>query len=253
MPIESGGQAELSYLDVAFDGRDTETVIAAIAERPADAPFAYVVTPNVDHLIRLHGDARDERLAGAYARAATRLCDSRVLARLAALQGIRLPVTPGSDLTVRLLLDVVEPGDRIAIVGGDAETLALLADRLPGVEIVQHMPPMGMRSNPAAMAEAAAFVAQARGRFAFLAVGSPQQEYLALAIAERGDATGTALCIGASIDFLTGRARRAPIWMQRAGIEWAHRLGSEPRRLWRRYLVEGPRIFRIAWRARHRG
>ncbi|WP_380879028.1 WecB/TagA/CpsF family glycosyl transferase [Sphingomonas sp. DBB INV C78] len=253
MPIEGGGQPELPYLDVAFDRRDTEAVVGTIAARPAEAPFAYVVTPNVDHLIRLHGDKRDERLAKAYARAATRLCDSRVLARLAALQGIHLPVTPGSDLTARLLQDVVKPGDRIAIVGGDVETLALLRDRLPGVEIVQHIPPMGMRTNVTAMAEAAAFVAQARARFTFLAVGSPQQEYLALTIAERGDATGIALCIGASIDFLTGRAVRAPRWMQKAGIEWAHRLASEPKRLWRRYLVEGPRIFRIAWQARNRG
>jgi exopolysaccharide biosynthesis WecB/TagA/CpsF family protein len=59
-----------------------------------------------------------------------------------------------------------------------------------------------------------------------------------------------ALCIGASIEFLSGARRRAPRWMQRAGLEWAFRLLSEPRRLWRRYIVEGPRIFVIWYRWR---
>lgn len=253
MPIELPADAARHYLGVDFDARDTAAALAALADRAADAPFAFIVTPNVDHVIRLHGDQRDARLAAAYDAAAMRLCDSRVLARLARLDGVRLPVTPGSDLTARLLLETLRPGDRIAVVGSDAEAVALLAARLPRVEIVHHVPPMGMRTNAEAMAAAARFVAEARARFAFLAVGSPQQEYLALAIAERGDAAGIGLCIGASIDFLTGRARRAPRWMQRAGMEWLHRLLSQPRRLWRRYLVEGPRIFRIAWRERSRG
>ncbi|SNS83806.1 polymer biosynthesis protein, WecB/TagA/CpsF family [Sphingomonas laterariae] len=252
MSIESDRASALRYLDVDFDPRGSDAILAALAGRAPEAPFAFIVTPNVDHLIRLHGERRDPRLLQAYDRAATRLCDSRVLARLGALAGIDLPVTPGSDLTARLLNEVVRPGDRIAIVGGDAEMPALLARRLPQVEIVQHIPPMGMRTNAVAMAEAAAFVAQARARFAFLAVGSPQQEYLAAEIAARGDATGVGLCIGASIDFLTGRAQRAPQWMQSAGLEWLHRLASEPKRLWRRYLVEGPQIFRIAWAARRR-
>lgn len=251
MPIDAGvAPPPIAYLGVDFDPRDTAVLLAEIADRPADAPFAYIVTPNVDHVIRLHGAQRDDRLAAAYDKAAMRLCDSRVLARIGRLDGVRLPVTPGSDLTACLLEDIVRPGDRLAIVGGDGQTLAMLRSRLPDVVIAQHIPPMGMRSNPAAMAEAARFVAEARARFTFLAVGSPQQEYLALAIADRGDAQGIGLCIGASIDFLTGRARRAPQWVQRSGLEWAHRLLSEPRRLWRRYLVEGPRIFLIAWRER---
>ena len=63
-------------------------------------------------------------------------------------------------------------------------------------------------------------------------------------------ATGMALCIGASLDFITERQRRAPRVMQRLSIEWVHRLASDPKRMWRRYLLEGPRIFLLA--ARHR-
>jgi exopolysaccharide biosynthesis WecB/TagA/CpsF family protein len=80
-------------------------------------------------------------------------------------------------------------------------------------------------------------------RFCFLAVGSPQQEMLAALLRQRGIARGLALCIGASLNFLTGRERRAPLWMQRLSLEWLYRLARDPRRLWVRYLVRGPRIF----------
>jgi exopolysaccharide biosynthesis WecB/TagA/CpsF family protein len=71
----------------------------------------------------------------------------------------------------------------------------------------------------------------------------PQQEILAGHIADQPQARGVGLCIGASIDFLTGQQRRAPVWVQKAGLEWLYRLLSDPRRLASRYLIECPRIF----------
>ncbi len=179
-----------------------------------------------------------------------RLCDSRIVAGLAALRGVTLPVVPGSDLTVALFAQVARPGDRLCLIGGDAKMHAALRSLRPDLDIAHHVPPMGMLARPDAMAAAAAFVRDARARFTLLAVAMPQQEILALRIKEAGGAVGTGLCIGASLDFLTGRKARAPLWMRRASLEWLHRLGSEPRRLWRRYLVEGPRVFLLAWRWR---
>jgi exopolysaccharide biosynthesis WecB/TagA/CpsF family protein len=109
---------------------------------------------------------------------------------------------------------------------------------------------MGLRHDAAARHAAARFVVEARARFTFLAVGSPQQEMIAAAVAAMPGATGTALCIGASLDFITGRERRAPRLMRRLSLEWAYRLLSDPRRMWRRYLVEGPRVFIMAARFR---
>ncbi len=100
------------------------------------------------------------------------------------------------------------------------------------------------------MRDAVDFVLAHPSRFVFLAVGSPRQEMLADAIRATGQATGLGLCIGASLEFLAGASRRAPRWMQRAGLEWLHRLGSDPRRLARRYLVEDPPIFRLLLRER---
>jgi UDP-N-acetyl-D-mannosaminuronic acid transferase (WecB/TagA/CpsF family) len=117
-----------------------------------------------------------------------------------------------------------------------------------------HEPPMGLRSNPEAVAECARFVAENPSRFVLICVGSPQQEMIAEACLDRGDCTGVGLCVGASLDFLGGKARRAPVWVQRARLEWLHRLVQEPGRMWRRYLVEGPKVFLLwqRWRKTQR-
>ncbi len=252
MPIEPPAAPRRAFAGIEFDPLDTAAAAAWLERVTPDTPFCYVVTPNVDHLVRLDalGDqAPDGRaLWRAYRGATLVLCDSRVIARLARFYGVALPVAPGSDLTVRLFEKVVQPGDRIAIVGGDAALLAALQARFPEVTLFQHIPPMGLRHDPAALAAAAAFARDSVARFLLFAVGSPQQELLAAQIAERGDATGCGLCIGASLDFITGRQRRAPLALQRLGLEWAHRLATQPGRLWRRYLVEGPKIFRLARR-----
>ena len=92
---------------------------------------------------------------------------------------------------------------------------------------------------------------------AVLASVDPQRAGTASAVLntarQAGGAVGVGLCIGASLDFLTGRKARAPLWMRKASLEWLHRLLSEPRRLWRRYLVEGPRIFVLTMRWRRGG
>jgi exopolysaccharide biosynthesis WecB/TagA/CpsF family protein len=84
----------------------------------------------------------------------------------------------------------------------------------------------------------------------FLAVGSPRQERLAAAVAASGQGTGTGLCIGASLGFLAGAEQRAPAWMQLHGLEWAFRLGADPRRLARRYLLDSPHVVSMLLRER---
>jgi exopolysaccharide biosynthesis WecB/TagA/CpsF family protein len=116
------------------------------------------------------------------------------------------------------------------------------------VEFVQHIPPMGLRHDATARRAAAEFVARSGARFTFIAVGSPQQEMIAAEAKAIPGGTGMALCIGAALDFLTGKQKRAPRSLQRLGLEWAHRLLSNPKRMWRRYLLEGPRIFLITYR-----
>lgn len=240
----------VEFLGVGFDLLSMEDLLERLDRVQASSPYEYIVTPNVDHVVRLN-DANERPLrAPLYEGADYSLCDSRVLRQLAKPHGLELPLVPGSDLTVRILSQVVRHGDRIAIVGGDAALLQDLEHKFPHVHFVQHLPPMGLRHNAAARQEAAKFIASARARFSFITVGAPQQEMIAAAVRSYPGATGTAFCVGASLDFITGRQRRAPKVLQKLSLEWAYRLFAEPRRMWRRYLVEGPRIFLLAARYR---
>jgi exopolysaccharide biosynthesis WecB/TagA/CpsF family protein len=232
------------FLNSAFDRISFDTAVDRITERDPAKPFAFVVTPNVDHLVRLR---RDGVLAPLYAQAWLTVCDSRVLELIAALSGETVDVTPGSDLTERLFDTAIQPDEPITIIGGSQDVIDGLKLRYGLTNIRWHEPPMGLRNNPDAIAACAEFVANNPSRFVFLCVGSPQQELVAEACLERGDCTGVGLCVGASLDFLSGQARRAPRWIQRARLEWLHRLAEEPKRMWKRYLVEGPKIAFLWW------
>ena len=237
------------FLDVRFDPLSMDQALDQLSQVTADEPYSYLVTPNVDHVVRLHESRESVRaLKPMYDAADLCLCDSKILQLLAGLRGVDLPVVPGSELTTRLFERVIRSGDRIAVVGGDPQLLQDLTSQYPGVEFLQHCPPMGLRTNAAARQEAARFIAESGARFSFIAVGSPQQEMIATEAKAIPNAKGTALCIGASLEFLTGRIRRAPRLAQRLRLEWAHRLLSDPKRMWKRYLVEGPRIFLLTYR-----
>lgn len=236
------------FLGVEFDCLTRGAAAERVAALAADASFAYIVTPNVDHIVGLHR-AADLELSASYQAAALCLCDSQIVARLARWSGLVLPVVPGSDLT-RDLIEAVLPPCKIAVVGGDTALHRDLATRFPHFDWSFHQPPMGVRRSPAARAAIAHFVETAAADVLFLAIGAPQSEIVCAEIRARGNARGVALCIGASLEFMTGAKSRAPLWMQRASLEWLYRLLTEPRRLWRRYLVDGPRIFRIWWQWR---
>ncbi len=254
MPIDGAAppradESPRRFLGIDFDPLDLPEMLDWMARQRGRAGFRFVVTPNVDHVVKLFprrpGPVTPTYRA-AYAKAALRLCDSRILQRLASMRGIDLPLCPGSTLTATMMERLLRAGDTVAIVGGSAASLAILRERYPLPRFIQHIPPMGVLGKPDAIAAIGAFLREADADFVLLCIGSPQSEIIAARLLEAGDVRGTALCVGASIAFVTGEVRRAPAWMQRAGIEWLHRLLAEPRRMWRRYLIEDPRVFWLA-------
>ena len=240
--LARNGEPEESvcFLGLRFDtGTMEEAARDILAE--TDGPFRYVVTPNVHHMVRLLEDPAAMRPL--YERAWRVFCDSRVLSRLARASGLLVPVITGSDLTVDLIAHAAKQGLKIAVIGPSDAACATLKQKYPGLRVVCHSPLMGFIRSELEVSKCVEFVLKAQAPLVFLAVGRPQQEILASRIADHPQARGVGLCIGASIDFLTGAQRRAPVWIQNAGLEWFFRLISDPQRFARRYLLESPWIF----------
>jgi N-acetylglucosaminyldiphosphoundecaprenol N-acetyl-beta-D-mannosaminyltransferase len=234
------------FLGMRFCLLPQADVIQRVIE--AGAPYRYVVTPNAYHIAAAHDEPA--RLLPVYRAAWLSLCDSRIVRMLARLEGCALPLVTGSDLVPALFaaLDVEKFSQRpkrILVLGPSADVAAKLRAAYPNVNCdVVPAPPALAESAELRLAVARSCL-ERQWDIALLCVGCPAQELIAQKLAELGATSGVALCVGASIDFLTGAQVRAPRWLQRFSLEWAYRLAREPRRLWRRYLVESPKILRI--------
>ena len=228
------------FLGLRFDTGSTEEAVCDILTE-THGHFKYIATPNVHHMVKLLESPAT--LQPLYEGAWRVFCDSRVLSRLARLGGLKLPVITGSDLTANLITRAAKDGLTIAVIGPTDAACARLQDKYPGLRVLSYAPKMGFIRSELEVRKCVNFVVEAQAPLVFIAVGRPQQEILASRIADHRQAQGVGLCIGASIDFLTGEQRRAPVWLQKAGLEWLYRLLSDPQRLARRYLIECPRIF----------
>ncbi len=148
----------------------------------------------------------------------------------------------GSTLMVSLSEACAKGGRSVFLLGGNegaAEGAAAeLTRRFPSLRIAGTCyPPFGFEKDEAKMAEIRAALAASRPDIVYVALGCPKQERLIVAlrpILPRAWFTG----VGISFSFLSGEVRRAPRWMQRAGLEWVHRMVQEPGRLMKRYLVD---------------
>lgn len=237
------------FLGLPFSAMNTRDAARQIAAHSLNTDgFWYVVTPNVDHMVRL---TREPGLRPLYDGAGLILNDSRILELLARWDKLDLPASPGADVVQTIFEREMDPEEPVVVIGCTASEITALKAKFGLSDVRWHDAPMGLRKNPEAIRAAADFMAANPARFHFICVGSPQQEMVAIAAAERGGVSGVGLCCGASLDFLTGKSRRAPEWMQRSRLEWLHRMTSEPQRMVKRYLFDGPKIFSI-WRADRR-
>lgn len=229
---------EASFLGQHLALLDVPEAAAVIAARPPGLPFAYVVTPNAQHFVRL-GWLRDARFQAAYDAAWLRLSDSRVACGLARLLfGLQLKQAAGSDLTHYMLHNTIRPDDAVTVIGGD-ETLRLrLVEKFGLRRLALHAPPMGLAGKPDEQQRCLDFVARHPARYVFLAVGAPTSEYLSHRIAAEGRSVGVGLCIGSSLHFATGLVNRAPPIYRRLGLEWLHRLLINPRGHAKRVFVD---------------
>jgi N-acetylglucosaminyldiphosphoundecaprenol N-acetyl-beta-D-mannosaminyltransferase len=226
---------------VSFNG-----ALEAISELVESKRGGFVVTPNVDHVVLAEDDPR---FRDAYADASLSLIDGTPLFWSTRLLGEQAPAkVSGSDLVEPLMARAGERGWKVYLLGampGVAARAGEIFTQRYRTQIVGAEGPM-LSLNEGDAATAAAFekVEAAKPDLLLLALGAPKQEIL-MHRWRKTYAPAVALGIGASLDFVAGTVKRAPVWMQKSGLEWAYRLGQEPRRLWRRYLVNDPRFLKV--------
>lgn len=201
----------------------------------------WVVTPNIDHLRRV---SRDREFAELYGEATLRVVDGQILVWALALQRTPVPErVAGSDLIASLSEGAAARGRSIFLLGGNPgmakKAAEVLQARHPQLRVVgTDCPPVGFDRDALAMARLSRKIHHAKPDIVFVALGSPKQELVIRHLRhDRPEAWW--LGVGISFSFLAGEVKRAPRWVQRAGLEWLHRVAQEPGRLFRRYFVEG--------------
>lgn len=227
---------------VPVDVVDSAGALAEV-ERLVDAKEGgFVFTPNIDHVVNVEDDAA---FAEAYARASLSIADGMPIVWASKLLGTPLPErVAGSDLVGPLLELAGRRGWRVYFLGagpGVAIKAAAIAKQRWNTTVVGTDDPMVNLADDAQIDRIAAQLLEAKADLILMAFGAPKQELLIARIAERVR-PAVLLGIGASLDFIAGTIKRAPAVMRKTGFEWLYRLAQEPRRLWRRYLINDPRF-----------
>ena len=208
-----------------------------------------IATPNVDHIVRLHESGE---FKAAYKGVDVFVNDSRVVKKLSHYIGKPIrSLIPGSDLT-RLLIENINGKDlKVCFIGGSSQTVEKIVNDYKLISVNHYNPPMGFINNQTEVTKCVKVCLASESDLGFLAVGSPRQELLACEL-KKNNLSACILCVGAALLFLSGEERRAPVLFQRLSLEWLYRLLQSPRRLARRYLVDGPVIFRLAYLERRK-
>lgn len=238
-PRGPGRAASVAGLD--FDPVSEEQVVDRIIRDLKEDRGGRVVTVNIDicHQVSRDREARD--LIGG---ASLVVADGMPLVWAARLRGHPLPErVTGASLIFTLSAAAAAHGRSVYLLGGEPgvpeRAAGELTRRFPGLLVAgTDAPPVGFDRRPGELAAVRSRVEQARPDIVYVGLGFPKQERVISAIAPGLPAAWFIGC-GAAIPFAAGALPRAPRWMQQAGLEWAYRLISEPRRLFRRYLVNG--------------
>jgi N-acetylglucosaminyldiphosphoundecaprenol N-acetyl-beta-D-mannosaminyltransferase len=240
IPIDGPAQ-RIELMDVAIDAISRDEAIASVLDRLARGVGGSVMTPNLDHL-RQH--RADRGVRPLFDSASLVLADGMPLLWASRLQETPLPErVPGSELILSLTEAAAPERRRVFLLGGapgSADRAAQeLASRFPGIEIVgTHCPDFGFESDPGANLAMERAIRTAAPDLVYVGLPFPKADRLILRLRAAAPSAWF-LALGVSFSFVAGDLRRAPRWMQSAGLEWLHRMLCEPRRLCRRYLIDG--------------
>lgn len=205
---------------------------------------SYVVTPNAQHIISLQ---KDKRFREIYRQAFLVVPDGVSL--LWSAKFLQTPLNGrvnGTDLFEKLCEVAQEKGLKIFFLGGRPgaaeKAKETLQQRLPGIKIVgTHCPPYGFESQEEELALINSKIKVAAPDILFVGLGAPKQEYW---INDNYQELGVPISVGIGVSFelVANMVQRAPVWMQKWGLEWLFRLIVEPKRLWKRYIMGNPQF-----------
>lgn len=231
---------KINLLNVAIDNLSMSELLANLKQ-------GVVFTPNVDHLVKLQND---REFFQAYLTADYRTCDSKILCYVSKLFGYSFKEKiSGSDLFPAFYEYHKHNEDiKIFLLGAREGVAACAQKRINqkiGREIVvaSHSPSFGFEKSEEECQRIIDLVNESGATVLAVGVGAPKQEKFIYKYRNHFKNIKIFLAIGATIDFEAGNVNRAPKWTSEMGLEWLYRLLSEPRRLWKRYLVEGPTVF----------
>ena len=217
-----------------------ETIEHVFDELEADRG-GWIITVNLQHMHRCENDVTYRHLVK---EAELVVADGMPLVWAARLHGTPLPErVAGSDLVPQISAAAAEKGRSIFLIGGAAGAAAGAAAALrakhPNLMIAgTHVPPYGFEDDDEEVEKIRRAVVEGSADIIFVALGSPKQERLIYRLKNECPRAWW-LGVGISFSFLAGQVHRAPPLLQRLGLEWLHRLVQEPRRLFRRYIIEG--------------
>lgn len=232
--------SRIKFMNTEIDNLTMTEALSAIEDLIQQKKNAYVVTPNVDHIVKLESN---ELLKASYAEADLILTDGKPL--IWASQLYHTPIKEkisGSDLFPELCKLAAQKHYSMFFLGareGIAATAAeKLNEQLPNLNIVGcYAPPLGFENDPNELKKIEKNIKEANPQILILALGCPKQEILAYQLRKQFNVPIT-LCLGATLDFAAGYIKRAPCWMRNAGLEWLYRLYREPIRMFKRYILE---------------
>lgn len=233
-------------LGVRVDATGYEEAAARIVEWARAGRSCYVCCAAVNNIVEARGSAEYARVMR---EAALVTSDGMPLVWMLRALGIRgARRVYGPDLTPVVLSAAASAGVPVGFYGGTEATLGRLVEvvarRFPALRVAySEAPPFRALTEQEDLRVTEAIHA-AGVRILFVGLGSPKQDRWMHA--HRGRVGAVMLGVGAAFDFLAGTKAQAPGWMQRVGLEWAFRLASEPRRLWRRYSGQNPRFAMLA-------
>jgi N-acetylglucosaminyldiphosphoundecaprenol N-acetyl-beta-D-mannosaminyltransferase len=226
-------------MGVPLDQLNTVQALEIIGEMIASRTPHLLATANVDFLAQVQSDDTLRRIL---VDADLILCDGTPLVWMSKWLGDPIPERiAGSDL-VPLLLDLAqEKGHRVFFLGGRDEVVAIAEDKIkerwPGLQIAGMYSPPFAPMDKMDHAGICQRIRESNADMLFVSFGCPKQEkWLALNFRDAG--VPVAIGVGATIDFLAGAVKRAPVWMRKTGLEWFFRVAQEPKRLAHRYWTD---------------